>query len=306
VEYPVDDLLGDQSDAAARLMLLIEEFVAPETWRSAGGAGTITASGKQFTVVQTAAVQRELETFLDRLRKARGKATKNPATSLASRLADNREALEKPITVNFRPGVPLETLLARLEKDAGLTLTADYPALTSAGHQAGDQIGCASDKHPLEAVLSALCEPREWAWRVVAPHAVEVTTREGMRRRAYVEFYKIPPSRSSPAAAQELVERIRNQLADEGWRGLGGRGSIAVDEPSRMLIVRQHQDAQFRLERALAALIERETEGTTKTPSAAPQPTVPPARPTGTPPAAGAPTATGDARSATPTPPAAK
>jgi hypothetical protein len=132
-------------------------------------------------------------------------------------------------------------------------------------------------------VLSALCAPREWSWRIVGHRAVELTTREGARRRLFVEFYKVPASMATSAAAQGLIGRIRNQLADEGWRGLGGRGEITYDEPSQMLIVRQHQEAQTRLEQALNALIQAEAGGAAAKPAVvAPQPSATP-RPTAKP-----------------------
>jgi hypothetical protein len=203
---------------------------------------------------------------------------------LATRFSANRDWLEKPVSMNFRPGVPLETLLEHLVDTTGGFFTIDYPALTSAGYPGSEPIGMASDKHALADVLTALCSPREWSWRIVGERAVELTTREGSRRRMFVEFYKVPASMATPAAAQALIGRVRNQLADEGWRGLGGRGEITYDEPSQMLLVRQHQEAQTRLEQALNALAQMEAGGA----AARPAPGTPPqpaatARPTASP-----------------------
>jgi hypothetical protein len=290
-EYAVDDLIGSEVGDEERLGRLIEDFVAPESWKSAGGQGTISVAGKSLAVSQTPPVHREVDAFLDRLRKARGKSLKNPAVTLASRLTSNRDLLSKPLTMNFRPGVPLDALLDYFGATTGGLFTADYPALMSAGFQGTELVGAAADKNSLADVLSALCGPREWAWRVVGDQAVELTTREGMRRRAYVEFYKVPPSMTGPAAAQGLIGRIRNTLADEGWRGLGGRGEIAFDEPSGMLIVRQHQEAQFRLERALTGIGEAEAgEASVKLPGAAPRPTASPSATAGPPAAQPTPT----------------
>jgi hypothetical protein len=249
-DYDVSDMAAGADAAADRIAALVQDFVAPETWADAGGRGTIVVAAAQLSVVQAPAVQRELAAFLDRLRKARGRSPKDPTTSLTTRLTAARDVLAKPLTMNFRPGAPLETVLARLEADTGATLTIDYPALMSAGFEGTEPIGCSADKHPLSDVLSAVCEPREWSWRVVGERTIDVSTREGMRRRHYVEFYRPPPV-ADATSGETWVLRVREQLADEGWRAAGGRGEIAFDEASGHLIVRHHQEAHRRVEKLL-------------------------------------------------------
>lgn len=253
-DYPVAELIGDDAQGAARLVELIRDFVAPETWQTAGGAGTIAADETKLVVSQSPAVHRELAVFLDRLRLARGKTPRDSKATLATRLAQAHEVLSKPVTMNFRPGEPLPTVLGFLEQATGATITVDYPALMSAGFQGTEPIGCAADKHPPADVLTALCEPREWSWRVVGPRTIDLTTREASRRRLYVEFYKLPTTAEVAVAGPDLVQRLRTQLADEGWRTSGGRGDVVFDEPSQTLVVRQHADAHRRIEKLSAEL----------------------------------------------------
>jgi hypothetical protein len=254
VEYPIAELLGDDAQAVPRLIDLIRDFVAPETWPAPAVSKAIGVTGTTLVVSQPPAVQRELALFLDRLRMARGKMPRDSKTTLATRLARAGDVLSKPVTMNFRPGEPLPTVLDFLEKATGATITVDYPALISTGFQGDEPIGCAADKHPLADVLTSLCRPREWSWRVVGEKTIDLTTREALRRRSYVEFYKLPKPTEGALSGPDAAQRIRTQLAEEGWRTSGGRGEIVFDEPSQMLIVRQHQEAHLRIEKLLAEL----------------------------------------------------
>jgi hypothetical protein len=253
VDHPIDDLAGKKTESLEELLGLVYLYVAPETWDAVGGKGTIAASGGAFHVTQSPKVQRELAAFLDRLRKARGLTPRDPATTLDTRLDRAAEVLQKPVTMNFRPGVPLEQVLARLTAVSGATFTVDSLSLAAQGFDPREPIGCSADQHAVGRVLAALCAPREWAWRVVNERVVEITSRDALRRRFYVEFYSLPAT----AAGEETTgpgwaTKIRTQLGDESWRDVGGRGAVLYDEVSRRLIVLQHQEAHQRIAHLLA------------------------------------------------------
>jgi len=282
VEYPIEDLAGSELPVAELYAGLLQLFVEPNSWDIRGGAGKLDALPGKLLVSQPAGVQRQTLVWLDRLRMARGKPTKGPtvgpALTLNSRLAHAKPTLDKAVTMNFRPGVPLAEILAYLEKSCDALITLDVAALAEAGYDPNAAIGISADKTPLAQVLTALCEPREWAWRVVDERTFELTTRDALRRRTYVEFYDIAPL-TAGIKPIVLIEEIKTQFADAGWADTGGEGSIRFDSASNRLIVLQHQDAQFRIERFLAQLSEESSKPGGAAPNAPPAANVPAAKP---------------------------
>ena len=264
--YVVDDLTSGDPQAVGLL---------GDRLRLLTGPATVTQDGSKLVVQQTVAGRREAKRLLDRLRLTRGKAPQDSQASLETRLHRSTDLLSKPVTMNFRPGATLAEIVARFEAETGATVLVDSIALAAQGFAGPERIGISADKHPAAVVLNALCEPRDWGWRLVGPKLIEITTREAARRRSYVEFYALPSSSPTETDGPSWVTRIQTQLADELWADAGaaeadGAGAIVFDDASRRLIVRQHQAAHARIERLLAE--------TTKSPPAAPAP-----RPTPTP-----------------------
>lgn len=253
VEYPIDDLAGGDAASAELYAGLVQLFVDPQSWDSRGGVGKLEAGAGKLIAVQPPLVQRELAGWLDRLRAARFKSTKGPKPSLETRLAAANSRLAKPVTMNFRPAAPLPEILAHLEKSCDIGITLDYIALAEAGVGLDVPLGIAGDKVPLVQVLTAICESRELGWRIIDERTLEITTREAMRRRGYVEFYDVKPLLSADASPTDLIAQLRAELPDVGWLETGGEGVVRFDSASSRLIVRQHQDAHLKIERFLAA-----------------------------------------------------
>ncbi|MGC3967672.1 MAG: hypothetical protein QM775_09955 [Pirellulales bacterium] len=167
--------------------------------------------------------------------------------------------LDAPVTMNFRPPAPLRAVAARLEATTGAVVTLDVAALAAEGATPDMLVGVAADKHPLAQVLTALCDPRGWAWRIVDPSTVEITTRNALRRRGYVEFYDARPLLADGARPEALVARLKQQTAEAGWLESGGLGVIVFDAPSSALVVRQHQLGHQRLTQLLAEAVAAQT-----------------------------------------------
>lgn len=268
VTYPVDDLVGTDEAATKSLAELVRHFAVPDAWDEKWGGRLDVAPGR-LEVTQQTAGQREVAAFLDRLRLARGKTPKDSKATLDTQLRRARELLDAPVTMNFRPAATLPEITARIEAATGATVLVNYLELATQGFFGGETIGIAADKQPVERVLGALCDPRDWGWRIVGPKLIEITTRDAVRRRPYVEFYAVPANSAVELDGPGWMLKIRTALADEVWRDAPGgdhqaAGEVAFDAHSQRLIVRHNQGAQARIERLLA-------EGT-KSPPATPAP----------------------------------
>ena len=88
VDFDVKDLVPAMRMPAA-IAKLLEQFVAPSTWKANGGKGTIEVDGGTLHIDQSLAVRREALIFCERLRAARGLAlrSKYPPTLLSDRFA---------------------------------------------------------------------------------------------------------------------------------------------------------------------------------------------------------------------------
>ncbi|MBL9082551.1 MAG: hypothetical protein JNK76_12130 [Planctomycetales bacterium] len=280
--YAVADLTAGDAAQTAALGAMVQLLVVPQSWSSQGGAVTLTAGSDTLVVSQTPAAQREIAELLDRLRVARGKSPLMAGTSLQTRFAAARSLLEAPVTMNFRPAAPLRTVLGKLEAETGALITVDVSALAAEGASPETLVGIAADKHPLAVVLTALCDPRGWAWRIIDPRTIEITTRDALRRRAYVELYDVRLLLADGSRPEPLIARLKQQTAEAGWLESGGHGAIVFDAAASALIVRQHQAGHQRLAQLLAEALAAQT----------PAPAASTPRPTATPPAAASPSGT--------------
>jgi hypothetical protein len=257
VDFPIDDLFGDDPGAAESAGRLVKAFVSPDSWSGPAGGTLASASGK-LVVSQTPRVQAETALFLNRLRGARGKPPRAAAGVAAvvppveTRVARAKMLLERRVSMNFRPGAPLADVLAHLEATANVPIVVDYGALAATGFSVDEPIGISAHEHPLGEVLDALCRPRAWGWHLVRDSVIELTSQEAARTRMYVELYDVRPLLGEQTA-EAFTARMLDATSDLGWNEVQGRAAVGFDQPSGRMIVRQTQAGHFRLERLLSA-----------------------------------------------------
>lgn len=278
-EYAVGDLTAGDAGQSASLAEMVPSLVEPETWARAGGVGTVQAAPAALVVVQAPRIQQEVAALLDRLRLARGKTPQSSQATSATVFGRARTKLETPVTMNFRPAAPLDVVLARLDALADVTLTIDAGALAEQGASGTTPVGIAADKHPLAQVLTALCEPRGWAWRIVDGTTFEITTQDALRSRAYVEVYDLRPLLADGAKPEPLIARLKSQTESAGWLETGGIGVVIFDAVSGRAFIRQHQAGHQRIEQFLADSI-----AASNPPAARPTASATAPKPTSTPP----------------------
>jgi len=255
VTYTVSDLTGPQPASVAALAELVEKLVAPDSWRRAGGRGTIEPANGALKVVQTGAVHYEVLTFCEKLRSARGvplRSRHDPRKfALATRLDQARMKLSQPITANFHEPAPLERIVSDLGALSGTKILIDWLALGSEGVSSQAKGSLSAENQPLSEALDELLRPLGLAYRVVDADVLEITTRKALAARLELEFYPLGDLVSEGATVSSLTGKIKDQVAGATWSDAGGPGVLDFDEPSRCLIVLQSQPVQFELESLL-------------------------------------------------------
>jgi hypothetical protein len=258
VKHDVADLVGPGPSGSAEWVAWIPKLVVPESWREAGGRGTLERSGGVLVVEQTDLVHHMVRSFCDKLRSARGlnPQGKNPRDQqpLATHLDRAWPKLREPVTATFFEKTPLVEILADLEQVSHATILVNWPTLASAKVSPGVKATLSVRDQPLSEALVALLQPLGLSYRIAGPDVFEVTTRKATTDRLEVEFYGVAQLLAKGQTPEALMERIKGQLAGATWNDAGGSGVIVFDKPSGHLVVFQSQPIQVKVQLLLSKL----------------------------------------------------
>jgi hypothetical protein len=256
IDYDVKDLVAG-SDAAA-VGQLIEHFVAPATWKSAGGKGTLQASGTTLHIEQSDAVRRQVVIFCERLRLARGLTvqSKYPATLLSIQSPYQRLStkLSDHVTFTFLPWTRLDDVVRNWQELSGLTLLVDWGALADAELAPSSPVACSANDRTWQESLDGVLEPLGLGWWAVDGETIQITTLAALETIQRIEFYQVPAKlRSSFASNQAIIDQLKNELTETAGKPTKpAPAHLEVDEASGRLIVLATPTAHRHLSRRLA------------------------------------------------------
>jgi hypothetical protein len=257
-KYDVADLVGREAPAGTELAGWVVKLVAPESWRQAGGQGTIQCADGSLAVSQTGAGHYQLRVFLQKLRLARGLTprTRDPGapSDVATRLERAWPKLRQPVTVTFLEPAPLVRILSELEVASRTQILVDWMALGAAGITPDAKGIVQVDARPLSEALVELLQPLELTYRIIGPDLFEVTTRKAAAARLELEFYPVGRLLTAGQSGEALMERIKGQVAGPTWSDAGGPGLLHFDKPSKHLMVLQSQPVQAKVQILLNGL----------------------------------------------------
>ncbi len=259
LRYTVSDLTRGNPQAAAELAGLIQRFVAPQSWQTAGGSGTIEAEPEILRITQTGHVHYQVVVFCEKLRVVRGLPPKSHLDpkifSLDSRITRAKAVLGRAMTINAPTGTPLHEVLD-LFKQPGTEIFIDRPALAAAGMNENTPTKFRSEGQPLGTVLPRLLEPLGLGWRTVDANSLQITTKTALAARQEVEFYPVGKRLAGqPPAA--VIDQIKAAVPEAAWNDGAPKvgaaaGVIELDPASQYVIVLQVQPVQMKIEAFLA------------------------------------------------------
>ena len=255
VRYTVDDLAQPGGAGVSELGSLITRLVAPESWQTAGGVGTLRADGSVLEISQTEAVHRQVLVFCERLRVARRLPTRSSRPAEQFELTPRRmraaPLLARPVTVNFFEAVPIARIVEELARITKSQIAVNWLALAEQGKSPDLAAAVTLQDVPLGEGLAKLLGPLELAYRVIDAETIEITTPARLAAQLEREFYPIGKLLEDGQTAAALIAQIREAIGRAAWADSGGPGQIAFDQPSQCLIVLQSQDAQAAIGRLL-------------------------------------------------------
>jgi hypothetical protein len=241
IDYDVKDLAAGADAAAAGQ--LIEHFVAPPTWKSAGGKGTLAASGTTLHIEQSDAVRRQVVVFCERLRLARSLAiqSKYPAAMLSveSPYQHLSAKLSEHTTFTFLPWTRLDDVARNWQELSGLRVLVDWSTLAEAELGPSSSVACSALDRSWQESLDGVLEPLGLGWWAVDGETIQITSVAALEKIQRVEFYHVPAKlRATFASNQALVDSLQKELAEDSGKLVKPlQAHIEVDGPSGRLIV---------------------------------------------------------------------
>lgn len=243
IKCPIDDLTGGDAAKVQQLIELITALAAPDSWKSAGGLGSLTPQGNDLLVENTELAYGEVIHVCERLRQARGGRTKSvfPAElfSLERRTARATAKLDLPLTLNFGQPTLLVKILDRFAEETGTQIVVDWQAAGEIGWPPDCDATVTLDKTPLREALERLLAPMDLTVRVIDAQTLQVTTPAALDRKPEIEAYNADDLAATPEEAKALLERIAASL--------GGDPVLRWDSPSKTVLARLPQPQHEKL-----------------------------------------------------------
>jgi len=256
--FPVADVARDR-DEVASLEEMLQATVADNSWSDVGGSGSIwyDAPGKLWIVSQTRAVHRQIAAWLDRLRHARRRATRDlafePNRESVSQSrpvgvltkADVYTKLQQPVSFDF-PGVALEKAIAALEKQCGLSFVVDQVALEEDGIAANTPVTLQLNQVPAGSALKLLLRELDLTYLVADGYAL-ITSPLQADNSLELEFYPIGDLARTPEQVEAIADLIERTIQRDSWSRVGGRAKLQRDYAAPVLLITQTQAAHERI-----------------------------------------------------------
>lgn len=241
IDYDVKDLVNG-TDAAA-IGQLIEHFIAPQTWKSNGGLGTLQVKGTVLHIEQSEAVRRQVVIFCERLRVARGLTIRSryPSALLSVDLPYEKlgPKLQERTTFTFLAATRFADVVRNWEDMTGLTILVDWSALAEAELSPSTPVACSAIDRTWQDVFDGVLEPLGITWWAVNGDTIQITSPSALDEIQRIEFYRLPSKLGAKfASEQALIASLQRELKEHaGKQGTKHEARIKLDEPSGQLIV---------------------------------------------------------------------
>jgi hypothetical protein len=182
--------------------------------------------------------------FCERLRLARGLAARSryPTALLSADSAYKKLApkFKQRTTFTFLPWTRLADVLRHWQEESGVTIVADWAALTDAELGPSAPIACSAIDRTWEDALDGVLAPLGLAWWAVNGETIQITSREALNDIQRIEFYAVPKSlrgqfASNEALIDSLAGEVRTSATDS--RAPLEATQLELDKPSGRLIV---------------------------------------------------------------------
>jgi hypothetical protein len=216
-----------------RLVKVIDQSIAPDSWDDAGGKGAITCHGDAFLVNNSLKVQQQVAALLESLA-----STKCGTAAWLEPGWDNEDATNRPVWAALQRVIPQvsyqQVTLARFAQDLrrglGINVHVYAHALAKAGADAGRcatlNLSNITVERLLREILSQVATPDlRLGWDIrngvllIGPSAY-------LQRIMLVRVYGIGDLSSNNESRNWLVAFIKRTIEPDSWDEAGGQGTL--------------------------------------------------------------------------------
>ena len=233
-EIDVQDLATNPTQNK-QLCHLIQSLVAPATWRTHGGTGSLQGATGTLIVHQTHSIHTEVERFCAQLRRARQQLF--PVGPNTSRTAPGSERQLPLVSLNFSQPTRLLQIVKRLEQETDSRLVINWASLALQGWYADSQSSLFANGEPLDTVLEQLFQPTPVTLSALGSSLYHVAADVPIADHMHIVFYPTGHKLTLDQANEQIRSLIQT-IGTTHFRDSGGDGAICFDAPSACLIVR--------------------------------------------------------------------
>ena len=234
IDYPIDDLVSDDTDAE-QLANWLRQLVAPTSWQGA----PLEFADQSFRIQQSQRVHYQVLVFLERMRLVRGLSTRSSypverfaPTPLHAAMA---ERLTAPALFTFSRETPLSEVFLHWQRELDLPLLVDWPALAELQLWPESTVICAVADRPWHDVLTDVLEPLGLDWRATIGGAIEISSAEQFARDLQLELY--PLISDKPTDADQILQGLRDHFSQNRLAALEASDTELVFDPTAPAIL---------------------------------------------------------------------
>ncbi len=282
--FPARHYLSDAArrEQTAEHANILQDMIAPQSWRSNGGDGTMAVAGCYLLVRQTPRVHREIASLLS-------ETTAWPATQLpvvapagpridwpqeaepkpAGATAAIERALLHPVELDIQQ-TPLNDILDYLESEFEIETALDRRALGDAGLSGDMPCSVRAKNVSLEAALRQMLRPAGLTLDV-RHEALWITTPIEAENLLTLKVYPVLDLVVQPAGDSAdrprldygaLVELMLQSLSPKSWDEKGGPGAVMAFPNCGALVVSQTREMHQQIARLFSSLREAASKAT--------------------------------------------
>ncbi len=228
--YNISDLTQNNKELTQQLIQRIQSYLCPGDWTQTGGKGRIsTGSNGVISILQNESNHWEIADFLDRLRLARHLPMTNKEVSLDLMTVRGQSALQRKVGLNIEKPTGLQSVIAQIGKQTGVTLLLDIPALKLEGISPDYPFSINAVNLTVKQVLERIGEETQLVYSVINPSSFVLTTVAGQKTLMHVEFFPIKDLIEHGVIPATLMLQLKN-INRPTWQGESdGSADVAID-----------------------------------------------------------------------------
>jgi hypothetical protein len=233
---------------------VITTTIAPTSWDSEGGVGSIAPFGGKLVILQTEEVQRQVAELLEAIKP---QATPVPLSlsgpPVTSRYeAKIEDALDHPTDLEF-VNTPLKDIADLLSSRLGITIVLDNRSLADASITPDTTFTKTLRGISLRQALRLLLADHDMSF-VVRDDVLMLTTNDIAKTTTHVVIYPVGEL-VGDGDYDSLIETITSIVAPSSWDSNGGPGSIAPFPRSKCLPINQTEEVHRQIKDLLMKLL---------------------------------------------------